>query len=154
MREVNGEVRKITWPSRAEVLRSARIVLATRAEVIYDIAAATGRGQKALIAKRERLARRAHLRAWRPYTLFERKVKPRRALFRPITPCDDVRRSIRFSGLDSTTILTVDMSRGLPSVDADSVLSDAQIVYASPGRLYVATLVARSDGRLSVTALR
>lgn len=28
MREVNGELRKITWPSRAEVLRSTRIVLA------------------------------------------------------------------------------------------------------------------------------
>jgi hypothetical protein len=44
-----------------------------------------------------------------------------------------------FSGLDTITILTVDLAHGLPAVDADAVMSDAQIVYASPDRLFVAT---------------
>jgi uncharacterized secreted protein with C-terminal beta-propeller domain len=37
------------------------------------------------------------------------------------------------------TVLTVDLSRGLPSVDSDAIMSDADIVYGSPKRLYVAT---------------
>jgi uncharacterized secreted protein with C-terminal beta-propeller domain len=42
-----------------------------------------------------------------------------------------------FSGLDVLTVLTVDMSWGLPAVDSDSVMTDADTVYASPTSLYV-----------------
>jgi hypothetical protein len=58
---------------------------------------------------------------------------------RVLTKCGEVRHTQRFSGLDTVTILTVDLDKGLPSVDADAVMSDGQIVYASPTRLYVAT---------------
>jgi hypothetical protein len=37
------------------------------------------------------------------------------------------------------TVLTIDLARGLPAVDADAVLSSGEIVYASPSSLYVAT---------------
>jgi hypothetical protein len=62
------------------------------------------------------------------------KVRRRR-----IVSCDDVRHPRTFGGLDMLTVLTVDMNRGLPAVDADSLMTSAEDVYASPGGLYVAT---------------
>ncbi|MEA2274446.1 MAG: hypothetical protein QOI98_3154, partial [Solirubrobacteraceae bacterium] len=58
---------------------------------------------------------------------------------RRITACRAVRRPASFSGLGMLTVLTIDMSKGLPSVDSDSLMTDAQTVYASKGSLYVAT---------------
>jgi uncharacterized secreted protein with C-terminal beta-propeller domain len=58
---------------------------------------------------------------------------------RRIVGCDDVRHPRTFAGLDMLTVLTIDMSRGLPAVDADSVMTSAEDVYASQGSLYVAT---------------
>jgi uncharacterized secreted protein with C-terminal beta-propeller domain len=37
------------------------------------------------------------------------------------------------------TVLTVDLERGLPAVDSDALMTDADTVYASTGGLYVAT---------------
>ena len=53
--------------------------------------------------------------------------------------CRAVRRTRVFSGLEMVTVLTVDMEKGLPAVDADALMTDAQAVYASQGALYVAT---------------
>ena len=53
--------------------------------------------------------------------------------------CDDVRRPARFAGTGMLSVLTIDLRRGLPAVDTDAVLTDGQIVYASPTALYVAT---------------
>jgi hypothetical protein len=53
--------------------------------------------------------------------------------------CGDVRRPSRFAGAGMLTVLTIDLRRGLPAVDADAVLTDGQIVYASTTALYVAT---------------
>ena len=58
---------------------------------------------------------------------------------RTIVKCGGVRRPRTFAGLDMVTVLTIDMSRGLPAVDADSVMTSAETVYASKGSLYVAT---------------
>ena len=49
------------------------------------------------------------------------------------------RRAQVYSGLDMLTVLTIDMDRGLPEVDSDAVMTGAELVYASPRRLYVAT---------------
>ena len=37
------------------------------------------------------------------------------------------------------TVLTIDMDKGLPEVDSDAVMTGAELIYASPRRLYVAT---------------
>ena len=37
------------------------------------------------------------------------------------------------------TVLTVDLAKGLEPVDSVGVMTDARIVYASPGNLYLAT---------------
>jgi Beta propeller domain len=44
-----------------------------------------------------------------------------------------------FSGLGTLTVLTLDMQRGLPAVDADALMTDGDTVYASEDRLYVAS---------------
>jgi uncharacterized secreted protein with C-terminal beta-propeller domain len=53
--------------------------------------------------------------------------------------CRGVDRPSRFAGTGMLSVLTIDMRRGLPAVDADTVLTDGQIVYGSPTSLYIAT---------------
>lgn len=58
---------------------------------------------------------------------------------RKIAPCRDVYRSRAFSGLNSMSVLTINLAKGLPAVDTDVVMTDAETVYASSESLYVAT---------------
>lgn len=57
----------------------------------------------------------------------------------PIVQCRNVRRPTGFSGLGMVTVLTVDLARGLDPIDADAIVSDGRVVYASRSSLYVAT---------------
>jgi len=75
---------------------------------------------------------------WIPRSTFRSRVSGRRST-RVVSACRKVRRASVFSGLDMLTVLTVDMGRGLPSVEADSLMTNAQTVYASTKSLYVAT---------------
>lgn len=56
-----------------------------------------------------------------------------------LADCDGVRRPETFSGLGMLTVLTLDADSGVQPVDTDSVMTDGQLVYASPTGLYVAT---------------
>src|SRR4051794_14530828 len=58
---------------------------------------------------------------------------------RKLVGCRSVRRPALFSGLGTLTVLTVDMDKGLPAVDADGVMTSADTVYGSADSLYVAT---------------
>ena len=81
---------------------------------------------------------RARRAGWVPNaTLRNRRTGRKRK--RALVACDDVRRTPRFTGAGMLTVLTVDLERGLPTVDADSVMTDADTVYASPTSVYVAT---------------
>lgn len=83
-----------------------------------------------------RAVRRAGLSTWLPSAVLERRgVKSHRRLVR----CGAVRRPQAFSGLGMLTVLTIDMEKGLPAIDADALMTDAQTVYASDKSLYVAT---------------
>ncbi len=53
--------------------------------------------------------------------------------------CDDVRRPVVFSGPGMLSVLTVDLAQGLKPVDSDSLMTDAQTIYASKRSLFVAT---------------
>ena len=53
--------------------------------------------------------------------------------------CRTVRRPAVYSGAGVVTVYTVDLARGLPSIDADAILASAETVYASASSLYVAT---------------
>ncbi|MDA0163223.1 beta-propeller domain-containing protein [Solirubrobacter ginsenosidimutans] len=58
---------------------------------------------------------------------------------RNLAPCDAVTHPNQFSGLDVLAILTVDLDRGMYSLDRDGVMAGAQVVYGSAGSLYVAS---------------
>jgi hypothetical protein len=82
--------------------------------------------------------RRAPLSAWLPGGVV-RSERTGRRKGRRLVDCSAIRRTRSFSGLGILTVLTVDLRRGLPWVDADAVMTDAQIVYGSTRSLYVAT---------------
>ncbi|MEA2479367.1 MAG: hypothetical protein QOJ07_1289 [Thermoleophilaceae bacterium] len=75
---------------------------------------------------------------WLPTSVLERKDSGTRTA-RRLVSCRGVKRPRVFSGLDMLTVLTIDMSKGLPAVDSDALMTSADTVYASPGSLYVAT---------------
>jgi uncharacterized secreted protein with C-terminal beta-propeller domain len=62
-----------------------------------------------------------------------------RTFKRDVAPCDAVRRPQQFSGLDVLAILTVDLDRGMYSLDRDGVMAGAQVVYGSEDSLYIAS---------------
>lgn len=63
----------------------------------------------------------------------------RKAIGFPLADCDQVSKTKSFSGLGMLTILTVDLEQGLQTVDTDSLMTNAETVYASTGSMYVAT---------------
>jgi hypothetical protein len=75
---------------------------------------------------------------WRPTYKLRRGTKgkiARHALVR----CTSIQRPDVFSGLNSLTVLTIDIDKGLDPVDSDAVMTDGQTVYASQDNLYIAT---------------
>ncbi|HEX6390484.1 MAG TPA: beta-propeller domain-containing protein [Solirubrobacteraceae bacterium] len=58
---------------------------------------------------------------------------------RQLVKCNQVRHPRSFSGLDVLTIMTVDLDKGLYSLDRDAVMAGAQVVYGSTNSLYVAS---------------
>lgn len=75
---------------------------------------------------------------WRP-TYVLRRGRHGRTSRHALVRCTSIRRPVVFSGLDSLTVLTIDLDKGLDPVDSDGVMTDGQIVYGSPNNLYVAT---------------
>ncbi len=62
-----------------------------------------------------------------------------RTFNRQLVKCNQVRHPRSFSGLDVLTIMTVDLDKGLYSLDRDGIMAGAQVVYGSDGALYVAS---------------
>jgi hypothetical protein len=87
--------------------------------------------------RRDKVARTS-TPSWRPsYTL--RSGRKGKATRHALVRCTSIQRPEAFSGLNSLTVLTIDMAKGLDPVDSDAVMTDAQTVYASTTSLYVAT---------------
>jgi uncharacterized secreted protein with C-terminal beta-propeller domain len=79
------------------------------------------------------------LKSWLPSFKVARPGEPTAADARPLVQCRHVSRPRAFSGLGMTTVLTLDLDKGLDPVDSVAVMTDAGVVYASPRSLYVAT---------------
>lgn len=95
-----------------------------------DSAGATGRNRD--------VVRTASARSWLPgFTL--RGPAGKVATKGRLVQCRQVERPPGFAGLGLVTVLTFDVARGLDAVDADAIVSDGRIVYASRTSLYVAT---------------
>ena len=58
---------------------------------------------------------------------------------RDLAPCKAITHPTQFSGTGVLAILTVDLDRGMYSLDRDGVMAGAQVVYGSEGSLYVAS---------------
>lgn len=57
----------------------------------------------------------------------------------PLVACDAVSRPAEPAGVGTVTVLTYDVAGSLEPLDATAVVADAETVYASTDRLYVAT---------------
>jgi hypothetical protein len=126
----------------AGAMRVVRTVEAEGTPVSARLTGATARvvltSAPSLLATTRRAIRRTRLATWLPGSVI-RNAATGRERSRRLVRCSAVRRPRAFSGLGMLTVLTVDMKRGLPWVDSDAIMSDGQIVYGSPGSLYVAT---------------
>ena len=78
------------------------------------------------------------LGSWLP-TYSIRRAGHRAQAARPLVQCRNVDHPRQFSGLGMLTVLTVDLAKGLVPTDSLGVMTDARIVYASTGNLYLAT---------------
>lgn len=83
-------------------------------------------------------ALRRRARGWVPSATLENKITGTKRT-RRLAACRQVRRPRVFSGLNTLSVLTIDMRKGLPAVDVDGLMTDAETVYASNDGLYVAT---------------
>lgn len=83
-------------------------------------------------------ARTAGLRTFVPRTVLRSRVSGR-TFRRDLADCRQIRHPRSFSGAGLLTVMTVDLDRGLYSVDRDAVMAGAQVVYGSATSLYVAS---------------
>jgi Beta propeller domain len=96
---------------------------------------------------------------WFPRFRHEFDGRRGRVVEGPLVDCDSIARPEEFSGLSSTTVVTVDLDEGLAVADSFGLASDATTVYASPSATYVATQQwqqvdpARFDEDLATTAI-
>lgn len=119
---------------------SVRVVLSTMPDPIPFAASGFGGVETSATARRinVRNVRRAHVKTWLP-AMRIRVRGSARPTTRTAVGCRGVARTKQFAGLGTLTVLTIDPATGLTPVDSDAVLSDGQIVYASPTSLYVTT---------------
>jgi uncharacterized secreted protein with C-terminal beta-propeller domain len=120
---------------------TGRVVLSSPLGQELKLARPTGEGQTALDAaadRNRRVVARSGLRAWLPRTVVRTKGRPA-SESRALVQCRNVHRPASFSGLGLLTVLTLDLDRGLETIDSDAIVADGRIVYASRDRLYVAT---------------
>jgi uncharacterized secreted protein with C-terminal beta-propeller domain len=112
---------------------TARVVFSAIPQAIPMLAASPAKAA----ARKARIGRTT-TKSWRPSYRLRSGAKgrvSRHALVR----CTDIARPVQFSGLNSLTILTIDLTKGLEPVDSDAIMTDGQIVYGSQNSLYVAT---------------
>ena len=125
---------------RVVVASAPRVLQVAPRPIVYD-------GVVANAAKRKPL--RARRAGWVPSSVLRNRRTGRKRR-RALVACDHVRRTPRFTGAGMVTVLTVDLERGLPAVDSDAVMTDAQTVYASLGSVYVATSGGWQSGDTSI----
>jgi hypothetical protein len=120
---------------------TARIVIGSHARILDRLSPTPEPGPVPVLAARnQNLNSVAHsnVSSWIPHYSIRTRSSGRTARHW-LVHCRKVRHAAAFSGLDLLTVLTVDLDKGLPAVDSDALMTDAQTVYASSRNLYVAT---------------
>lgn len=93
---------------------------------------------EASTARNREILATSSLAEWLPsYTFrdFRRGTTKTGALMQ----CRHMSQPAAFSGLGLLSVLTLGIERGIEVIDADAILGDGEVVYASPNNLYVAT---------------
>ncbi|WP_217922169.1 beta-propeller domain-containing protein [Miltoncostaea oceani] len=99
--------------------------------------AGAARGTRAALRANRRAIAAAPAGAWLPRVTVRDAATGRTV--RRAVPCSAVSRPSRFAGLGTVSVLTVGVSDTLSLLDTDAVLTDGELVYASPTAMYVAT---------------
>jgi uncharacterized secreted protein with C-terminal beta-propeller domain len=110
---------------------SARVIFSATPQVLPLLQTVQAESQRPKIA-------RTTTPDWRP-TYRLRRGRTGKVARHALVRCTSIRRPDVFSGLNSLTVLTIDIDKGLDPVDSDAVMTDGQTVYASKNNLYVAT---------------
>jgi uncharacterized secreted protein with C-terminal beta-propeller domain len=111
--------------------QTARVIFSATPQVLPAVQAAARHIQRSKIA-------RTTTPDWRP-TYKLRRGRSGRVTRHALVRCTSIDRPDVFSGLNSLTVLTIDVAKGLDPVDSDAIMTDGQTVYASRDSLYVAT---------------
>lgn len=82
------------------------------------------------------IAQESTINDWLPQYSYERGSTERSG---PITACTKIQQPPEPAGLGTTSVVTVDLAKGLRPGTPTTIAGDAQIVYASSENLYVAT---------------
>ena len=114
----------------------ARVVVSTPPSP-WPVEYESGQTQEEAEAEQRRAIRHTRLSTWMPDGVLRDHVRHRRHIRRMVA-CDDVLRPVQYSGPGMLTVLTVDLARGLKPLDSDSLMTDAQTIYASKRSLFVA----------------
>lgn len=91
------------------------------------------------LARNRRVIIETKVEDWFPRFRHEIGGGRGRVLEGPLVDCGAVARPLEFSGLSSTSVLTIDLEEGLAVAGSFGLASDAQTVYASATATYVAT---------------
>ena len=109
----------VSDPSAMRVVRTERI------RGSHVSSRLTGRTARVVVWTRPRAvaepALRSQLKGWLPRRVARRPAggQPR---YRPAARCRRVLRPAAYSGTDLLTVLTIDLSKGLPAVDSDAIM--------------------------------
>jgi uncharacterized secreted protein with C-terminal beta-propeller domain len=113
---------------------TARVIFSAQPQAIPMLASGRGVAAKGIRTK----IGRTTTPSWRP-TYALRNGRRGHATRHALVRCTSIARPEQFSGLNSLTVLTIDLTKGLEPVDSDAIMTDGQIVYGSQDSLYIAT---------------
>ena len=114
----------------------ARVVIATPPSP-WPVEYESGQSTEEAEAEQRRAIRRTRLSTWMPDGVLRDRVRDKRRV-RRVVACDDVRKPVAYSGPGMLSVLTLDLAQGLKPLDSDSLMTDAQTIYASKRSLFVA----------------
>ena len=118
---------------------TARVVIASRPRAFEEpgpvpLARSSARARAATAKS----IRKAGISKWLPASALVNRRTGKTTHSR-LVRCNQIRRPAVFSGLEMVTVLTINLDKGLPVVDTDAVMSDAETVYGSANSLYIAS---------------
>ena len=100
--------------------------------------AADGAAVRSATRTNRRILAHANATAWLP-RLTLRDVAAKRTVRRAAVGCRSVSRPTEFAGLGMIDVLTLGVTGTMSVLDSDAVMTDGELVYASPTAMYVAS---------------